>query len=131
MLALASLAAVDSFVNPALSLGDSEIYLADEEDYTVNLPKVLSALPAGGLKDGGMLLVEDFDQDMEVQVALEECKEFGEEEKQWKLGGDKPKKKEGDPEEVEAAGEKRGRDEGGKEGVGSKKRKGDEGPIVL
>ena len=80
-----------SFVNPALSLGDSEIYLADEEDYEVNLPKVLSALPAGGLKDGGMLLVEDFDQDMEVQIQVDEWKEFGEEEvrtyAQVKYGG--------------------------------------------
>ena len=101
--------------------------LANSQDFLVNLPKTLSLLPAGGLSDGGALLVEDYDQDTEVEIVIQACDDFGEEEKQWKLGGNPPKKKEG----VIEGGKKRGRDDDTEEVGVEKKRKGEEGEAIV
>lgn len=67
-----------SFNSPILQIGNSQIYEDGEEDYEVNLSKTLENLPAGGMKDGTVVVVEDFDQDMEINLTIAQM-EFEEE----------------------------------------------------
>jgi ubiquitin-like 1-activating enzyme E1 B len=80
-----------SFNSPIIQIGTDQIYEESEdgpeEDYVQNLPKTLEELPAGGIKDGTSITVEDFDQDMEVTLILA-TEVFEEEEDQFVVGGE-------------------------------------------
>mmetsp|Transcript_9356 Transcript_9356/g.11551 ORF Transcript_9356/g.11551 Transcript_9356/m.11551 type:complete len:649 (+) Transcript_9356:135-2081(+) len=69
---------------------------ADEEVYKVNLPKLLKELPAGGLKDGGMVRIEDFSQNLEVDGVVIDEDVMGEdgEEISFAVVGEEPKVRE-------------------------------------
>ena len=41
-----------------------------EEDYVVNLPKKLNALPCGGIQHGTVLEIDDNSQNLTIQVAV-------------------------------------------------------------
>ena len=62
------------FNEPSVGVGASQLWEegegAETNDFVVDLPKMLADLPAGGVKDGAMLLLslEDFSQDMELEV---------------------------------------------------------------
>ena len=43
---------------------------ADSEAFCVNLPKLLPDLPCGGIQNGVVVTVEDFSQDLEVEIAI-------------------------------------------------------------
>uniref|UniRef100_A0A7S2U773 SUMO-activating enzyme subunit n=1 Tax=Attheya septentrionalis TaxID=420275 RepID=A0A7S2U773_9STRA len=94
------------FQEPTLLLNGDIIWEegddADSESYTINLSKFLSNLPCGGISDGTILHVEDFTQNLEVEVCIthkevwetsdeEESRLVGEEEdEKFILGGEKP-----------------------------------------
>jgi len=87
------------FEEPTLEIEGNLIYEigegADTASYEVNLPKTLTKLPAGGLSHGGILRVEDFSQDLEVEVVIThqdgDWDESQDElEKQFAIGGEKP-----------------------------------------
>lgn len=62
-----------SFQHPNIGVGSSEIYEEGEgcdEDTWENLPKMLHALPAGGIKDGTLVSINDQDQDLEVELSI-------------------------------------------------------------
>ncbi|GMH92380.1 hypothetical protein TrVE_jg2615 [Triparma verrucosa] len=90
-----------SFNSPILQIGCSQIYEDGEEEYEVNLPKLLKDLPAGGIKDGTILTVEDFEQDMEITLEIVHMEFDEEDENQFIVGGDKPKPKPSKPSEKE------------------------------
>lgn len=94
------------FMEPSLVLGSSIIYEEGEDigedEYKMNIGKVLVDLPAGGIKGGTVVRIEDFTQDLEVDICVthksvwEKKDENGndetvEEEEQFIVGGDKPK----------------------------------------
>jgi ubiquitin-like 1-activating enzyme E1 B len=69
---------------------------ADSEAFKTNLPKLLSKLPCGGIQHGTVVTIEDFSQDLQVDVAVEyqelwEGEEYDNPEQQFIIGGDKPK----------------------------------------
>mmetsp|Transcript_6806 Transcript_6806/g.10100 ORF Transcript_6806/g.10100 Transcript_6806/m.10100 type:complete len:190 (-) Transcript_6806:58-627(-) len=62
------------FNTPTILMGDSAIYEEGEdadEFFERNLPKLLSNLPCGGMKDGTSFTVEDFTQDMEIDIIIQ------------------------------------------------------------
>uniref|UniRef100_A0A7S2FAA2 Ubiquitin/SUMO-activating enzyme ubiquitin-like domain-containing protein n=1 Tax=Octactis speculum TaxID=3111310 RepID=A0A7S2FAA2_9STRA len=61
-----------SFTEPTIMLGDGEIWMEgkDAEDFSVNLPKTLANCPNGGVRDGVVMIVEDFLQDLEVNILI-------------------------------------------------------------
>ena len=61
-----------AFCSPIIQIGTSQIYEDGEEEYDVNLPKKLVNLPAGGIKDGASIVVEDFTQALEVVINVRE-----------------------------------------------------------
>ena len=68
---------------------------ADSESYKVNLPKILSKLPCGGMQHGTVLKIEDFSQDLQVNVAIAqqdvwEGEQYDNPEQQFHIGGDVP-----------------------------------------
>jgi len=70
---------------------------ADREGFVINLAKKLSALPCGGIQHGTVFSVEDFSQDMMVDVAVthqeewEKTEDEGEaDEHKFVVGGTKP-----------------------------------------
>lgn len=90
------------FENPTLMLGDDMIY--EEGDgadasFQANLPKLLPSLPCGGIQHGTMFRVEDFTQDLEVDVCVthqdvwekkdDDDDDDGDEDK-YVIGGEKP-----------------------------------------
>lgn len=62
------------FEEPSLMLEGDVVWEegqdADTETYTPNLAKVLSALPCGGISHGSVVRVEDFTQDLEVDLCI-------------------------------------------------------------
>ena len=96
------------FMEPTLSLDDSIIYEEGDgadESYHINLPKTLQNLPCGGIQSGTILKMEDFSQDLEVDICFTvvtewpKKKEGGEEVvidplEQFTIGGSKPIAKE-------------------------------------
>jgi ubiquitin-like 1-activating enzyme E1 B len=58
------------FVEPALLIEGSVVYEEGEEDYLPNLAKKLQDLPCGGIRHGTVLLVEDYSQDLSVEVVV-------------------------------------------------------------
>ena len=61
------------FECPTILLNDDIVYEEGEgadASFEVNLDKLLPKLPSGGIQDGTMFRVEDFTQDLEVDVAV-------------------------------------------------------------
>jgi ubiquitin-like 1-activating enzyme E1 B len=61
------------FVEPALFLEGNGIYEEDEDDFVPNLTKKLEDLPCGGIRHGTVLLVEDYSQDLSVEIVVAHC----------------------------------------------------------
>eukprot|EP00551_Chaetoceros_affinis_P010624 CAMPEP_0203670400 /NCGR_PEP_ID=MMETSP0090-20130426/6481_1 /ASSEMBLY_ACC=CAM_ASM_001088 /TAXON_ID=426623 /ORGANISM="Chaetoceros affinis, Strain CCMP159" /LENGTH=605 /DNA_ID=CAMNT_0050535251 /DNA_START=1 /DNA_END=1818 /DNA_ORIENTATION=- len=90
------------FMEPSLSLGSSMIYEEGEDigedQYSMNLCKKLVDLP-GGVKDGSVIEIEDFTQDLEVELHIshkchwekkDDEADVEEEEEKFVISGDKP-----------------------------------------
>jgi len=89
------------FMEPSLMLGSSIIYEEgddiDEDEYFMNKSKKLTDLPAGGVQSGTVVRIEDFTQDLEVDLCVNHKSEWEmkdgeeqEEEEKFSIGGDKP-----------------------------------------
>lgn len=90
------------FTEPSVNIGSSIIYEEgddiDDDEYAAIVVKSLVDLPAGGMKDGTIITIEDFTQDLEVDVCINhksdwEKKDADDEvglEDQFIIGGDKP-----------------------------------------
>lgn len=91
------------FMEPSITIGSNIIYEEGEDigddEYAVMLQKKLADLPAGGVKHGVVIRVEDFTQDLEVDVCFHHQSEWepkdgedalAEEEELFTIGGDKP-----------------------------------------
>jgi ubiquitin-like 1-activating enzyme E1 B len=90
------------FTEPSINIGSSMIYEEgddiDDDEYAAIVTKTLIDLPAGGMKDGTIITIEDFTQDLEVDVCINhksewEKKEADDEvadEDRFIIGGDKP-----------------------------------------
>jgi len=91
------------FMEPSLTIGSSIIYEEgediEENEYAAMVVKKLSDLPAGGVKHGTIIRIEDFTQDLEVDVCVHNKTEWeakegedapDEEEECFVIGGDKP-----------------------------------------
>ena len=63
------------FHAPSVTIGDTggvyEEPTEDEEGDTIHRDKVLQELPGGGVVDGVRLVVEDYDQDLTVEMMIE------------------------------------------------------------
>eukprot|EP00938_MAST-03A_sp_MAST-3A-sp1_P003262 g3262.t1 len=91
------------FNAPTVDIGDSTVWEEgeDAEDMSHNLKRILSEMGGGGIVDGAIVNVEDFSQDLEVQIVVEHVDEdsFDEEKNPLKfmIGGGKitpkPKKR--------------------------------------
>jgi ubiquitin-like 1-activating enzyme E1 B len=91
------------FEEPTIMLDGDIIYEegdgADTAMYSSNLDKSLPALPCGGIQNGTVLRIEDFSQDLEVDVAVTNCNEWEPEddeevdEMKFVVGGEAPKAK--------------------------------------
>jgi len=64
------------FVEPSIMIGDNIIYEegedADVDAYKGNLTKMMEELPAGGVTYGTLMTIEDFTQELEVQLCIEQ-----------------------------------------------------------
>mmetsp|Transcript_22967 Transcript_22967/g.33900 ORF Transcript_22967/g.33900 Transcript_22967/m.33900 type:complete len:653 (+) Transcript_22967:94-2052(+) len=90
------------FQEPTLMLGSEgntiweEGQDADTDLFQQNLPKILNKLPCGGIHNGSVLKVEDFSQDLEVDICFSHQEnwkvEEGEDgtEQKYLIGGEKP-----------------------------------------
>ena len=89
------------FAEPTILINGDLVYEEGdgaEEDYVCNPPKTLDRLPAGGIHGGTVVRVEDFTQDLEVDLAFVQKDDWDADEA-WKekdaeqryiVGGDKP-----------------------------------------
>uniref|UniRef100_A0A7S2RPC2 SUMO-activating enzyme subunit n=1 Tax=Mucochytrium quahogii TaxID=96639 RepID=A0A7S2RPC2_9STRA len=86
---------------PSVMLNSSELYCEGEgleedelEFFKANLPKTLVGCPAGGIKNGSILDIEDFSQNMAFKLVIQHKsnEEFDKEENpdQFTLTGDQP-----------------------------------------
>ena len=133
---------------PSVMMNASELYLEGEgldddeiETFKNNLPKTLIGCPAGGIKDGTMLEIEDFSQDLSFKFIIQhvDSKDIDKEKypDRYVLSGDKPvaKKEEETSKEQEAEkeNEKKMNDgEGVEEAKGRKRqRENDDVEILL
>lgn len=91
------------FMEPSLNIGSSIIYEEGEDigedEYAAVKAKKLVDLPAGGIQNGTIITIEDFTQDLEVELCINHKTEWepkeGEDanddpEEQFIIGGDKP-----------------------------------------
>lgn len=91
------------FMEPSLNIGSSIIYEEGEDigedEYAAVKAKKLVDLPAGGVQNGTIITIEDFTQDLEVELCINHKTEWepkeGEDanddpEEQFIIGGDKP-----------------------------------------
>jgi ubiquitin-like 1-activating enzyme E1 B len=87
------------FEEPTLMLEDDAIWEegqdADQQAFEMNLSKILSKLPCGGMQHGTVLKIEDFSQDLQVNVAIAhqeiwEGEQYDNPEQRFTLGGEKP-----------------------------------------
>jgi len=83
------------FNAPTIMVGDDIVHEegegADTDAYGINGPKKLLALPCGGIKDGTAVRIEDFTQDLEVDMLVCHREDWDEEEEPdgFLLGGAK------------------------------------------
>lgn len=96
------------FSEPTIMLGNGEIWMEgeDADDLSINLPKTLVGLPEGGVRDGTVLCINDFAQDLEVNVAVHHRTDFDEkkEPEEFRMGA---------PEAADGPGGAEGGAEGG------------------
>jgi len=62
-----------AFNQPSIFIGGNAIYEEGEgaeKGLLENLKKTLSSCPAGGMQDGSTIRVEDFSQDLEVEIII-------------------------------------------------------------
>lgn len=90
------------FTEPSINIGSSIIYEEgddiEDDEYAAIVTKTLIDLPAGGMKDGTIITIEDFTQDLEVDVCINHKSEWEKkeaddevaEEDRFIIGGDKP-----------------------------------------
>jgi len=91
------------FMEPSLTIGSSIIYEEGEDigedEYAAMVVKKLTDLPAGGVKHGTIIRIEDFTQDLEVDVCVHHQTEWAakkgedapdDDEECFAIGGDKP-----------------------------------------
>lgn len=91
------------FMEPSITIGSNIIYEEGEDigedEYALLLQKKLVDLPAGGVQHGVVIRVEDFTQDLEVDVCFHHQSEWvpkdgedtvADEEELFMLGGEKP-----------------------------------------
>jgi ubiquitin-like 1-activating enzyme E1 B len=85
------------FFEPSISIGDNIIYEegdgADGDIFAANMSKTLSQLPAGGIKQGTLVKVEDFSQDLEVEIIVshrDQSSEDTNEDLDFTIGGEIP-----------------------------------------
>jgi len=91
------------FMEPSLTIGSSIIYEEgediEEDEYAAMVVKKLPDLPAGGVKHGTIIRIEDFTQDLEVEICVHNQTEWeakegedapDDEEECFVIGGDKP-----------------------------------------
>ena len=91
------------FMEPSLTIGSSIIYEEgediEEDEYAAMVVKKLPDLPAGGVKHGTIIRIEDFTQDLEVEICVHNKTEWeakegedapDDEEECFVIGGDKP-----------------------------------------
>jgi ubiquitin-like 1-activating enzyme E1 B len=92
------------FQNPTIHIGSSDVCIweegdgADTETYAPNLHKPLSDLPGGGIRHGVMITIEDFTQDLEVDMVISNVEDWNAEEgggeevdfHKFVVGGEKP-----------------------------------------
>lgn len=103
-------------MEPSVTIGSSIIYEEGEDigedEYATMLQKTLVDLPAGGIHHGTVIRVEDFTQDLEVDICIYHESEWekgegedilDDEEERFKIGGDKPVVSKGMPEVKEAS----------------------------
>ena len=93
------------FEEPTIMLEGDIIYEegdgADTASYAINLEKSLKELPCGGIQNGTVLRIEDFSQDLEVDVCVthrdlwepEEGEDMAGDEMNFVVGGEAPKAK--------------------------------------
>jgi len=65
-----------AFNQPSIYIGCNTIYEEGEdaeEGLLENLKKMLSSCPAGGMQDGSTIRVEDYTQDLEVEIIIRHC----------------------------------------------------------
>lgn len=62
------------FQEPTIEIGEDIVYEEGEDidpsEYAVNLPKKLTKLPSGGVSHGSVIRIEDFSQDLQVDVNI-------------------------------------------------------------
>ena len=60
------------FNEPSVSYGEGGVWEEgdDADDFSMNLLKLLKDMPSGGMVDGTLVSVEDFSQDMEVELLV-------------------------------------------------------------
>ncbi len=104
------------FMEPTLNIGASIIYEEgddiDKDEFAAIVVKKLVDLPAGGIKHGTIITIEDFTQDLEVEICVhhksewepKEGEEAQEEEELFVISGDKPVAKESSTNEMETKG---------------------------
>ena len=65
------------FNTPTVDIGDRTVWEEgdDAEDMSHNLKKILCEMGGGGIVDGAIINVEDFSQDLEIQVVVEHMDE--------------------------------------------------------
>ncbi|CAK8988005.1 SUMO-activating enzyme subunit 2 (Ubiquitin-like 1-activating enzyme E1B) (Ubiquitin-like modifier-activating enzyme 2) [Durusdinium trenchii] len=104
---------------PSIMLKSSEIYAEGdglEEDeielFKANLPKTLVDCPAGGIKDGTILDIEDFSQSLSFKLIISQKDDFDKDANpdQFELSGDAPVSKAAESSPDEAQSNARGDD---------------------
>jgi len=75
-----------NFVEPALDVGESGIYDADDDRLNANLPLTLAKLPAGGLVDAVVCKATDYATDLELTIVIKH-QVFPEDEEQYRIAG--------------------------------------------
>ena len=90
------------FEEPTLMLEGDMIYEegedADTASFAPNLVKILTKLPCGGIQNGSIIRIEDFSQDLEVDICIthkdvweRDDGESDEDSEKYLVGGEKPK----------------------------------------
>jgi ubiquitin-like 1-activating enzyme E1 B len=73
------------FENPSIMMDSGDCIWeegddADSDEFAINLPKLLTDLPSGGIVHGAVVTVEDFSQDLVVEIAITHVEQWDKEE---------------------------------------------------
>jgi len=81
------------FSEPSILIGDSQVYEEGEDEalFAMNLSKTLVNLPCGGIKDGSVIRVDDFSQELEVDLCIVHKADWDEKDvDHFTIGGEVP-----------------------------------------